>query len=57
MDDTIQMVKLFENSGLLIDGATKTVKHEIKEQEARFHNAIMAPMAASLITPMISSLM
>ena len=44
-------------SGLLIDCAAETVKHEIKEQEAGFHSAIMTPMAASLITPMTSSLM
>ena len=30
MDDIIQIVMSLENSSLLIDGATETVKHEIK---------------------------
>ena len=29
MDDTIKIVESLEKSGLLIDGATETVKHEI----------------------------
>ena len=36
MDDIINIVKSLEKSGLLIDGATETVKHEIKKQEGRF---------------------
>ena len=45
-----------EKSGLLIDGAIETEKHEIKKQEAGFLGVIMAPMAASLIAPMASLL-
>ena len=55
MDDTIKIIKSLENSGLLIDDATETVKHEIK-QEGGFLDAMMAPMAASLKAPMASSL-
>ena len=40
-------------SGLLIDGATETVKYEIKNKKA---GAIMAPKAASLIGHKASSL-
>ena len=57
MNDIIKIVKLLEHSGLWIDGATETVKHEIKKQEGGFLSAIIAPMAASLIALMISSLM
>ena len=56
MDDIIKIVESLENSGLLIDGATETVKHEIKKQEHRFLGAMMGLMAASLIAPMASSL-
>ena len=35
MDD-IKMVKSLENSGLLSDGASETVKHEIKNQKMDF---------------------
>ena len=44
-----------ENAGLLIDGATQTVKHEIKKQEGGVFPALMAPMTASLIATMTSS--
>ena len=57
MDDIIKIVESLERLSQLIDGATETVKHEIKNQEDRFRGAMMAPMAASLIAPMASSLM
>ena len=56
MDDIIKIVKSLEKSGLLIDGATETVKHQIRKQEDGFPWAMMAPMVASLIAPMASSL-
>ena len=31
MDDIIKIVESLEKSGLLIDGATETVQHEIKK--------------------------
>ena len=55
--DIIKIVESLGKSGLLIDGASKTVKHEIKKQEGEFLPAIMAPMTASLIALMASSLM
>ena len=45
IDDIIKIVESPEESGLLIDGATETVKQEM-----------MAPTAPSLIAPMASSL-
>ena len=49
-------IKLLEDSGILIDGVTETVKHEIKKkQEGGFRGASLAPLAASLIQPVISS--
>ena len=56
MDDPTKIVESLEKLGLLIDGASETVKHEIKKEEGRFLPAIMTPMAASLIAPMASSL-
>ena len=52
----LKLLKSLENSDLLFDGATETVKHEIKKQEAEFLSALMAPLAASLIAPIASSL-
>ena len=41
---------------MLIDGATETVKHEIKKkQEDGFLRALLRPLAASLVQPIISS--
>ena len=56
MDAIIKIVDSTENSGLLIDGTTGTVKHEMKKHEGRFLGAMMAPMVASLIAPVASSL-
>ena len=56
MDDIIKIVKSLEDSGVLIDGATETAKHEIKKQEDGFLGAMMTTMAASLIQPVVSSL-
>ena len=50
------LLKLLEDSGVLIDGVTETVKHEIKKQEGRFLGAFLAPLAASLVQPVISSI-
>ena len=41
---------------LLIDGPTETVKKKIKKQNCGFLDAMMAPMVASLIAPVSSSL-
>ena len=43
-------------SGVLIDGVTETVKHEIKKKktEDRFED-LLAPLAASVVQPVISS--
>ena len=56
MDDIIKIEKPPENSGLLIYGATETVKHKIKKQEGRFLGNMIAPMVASLVAFMASSL-
>ena len=56
MDDIIKIVESLEKLGLLIDGARETTKHEIKNQEGKFLPTMIAPMAASLITPIVSSL-
>lgn len=49
-------MKLLEDSGMIIDGTTQIVKHEIKKQESWFLGAMIAPMATSLIIPMAFSL-
>ena len=55
MNGIIKIIKSLEDTGMLLDGVTDTVKHEIKQQEGRFLGALLAPLAASLVQPIISS--
>ena len=50
MNGIIKIIKSLEDSGVLIDGVTETVKHEIKnKQEGGFLGAFLAPLAASVV--------
>ena len=53
MNDIIKIIKSFEDSGVLIDGVTETVKHEIKKQEDKSFGAWLAILAVSLVQPVI----
>ena len=50
MDDVIKILESVER--FLIDGATETVKHEIKKAKSWFLGTIMTPITAALIAPM-----
>ena len=41
--------KLLEDSGVLNDGITETVKDEIKKQEGEFLGTLLATLATSLV--------
>ena len=55
MNDIIKIIKSLEHSGVLIDGVTEKVKNEMKKEEGGFLGAVLAPLAASLVQPMIFS--
>ena len=55
MNDIIKIIKSLEYLGVLIDGVIETVKDEIKKQKGGFLGALLAPLAASLVQPVISS--
>ena len=55
MKDIIKIIKSLEDSGVLVDGVTEAVKHEIKKQGGRFVGAFLAPLVASLVQPVIST--
>ena len=42
MGDIIRIIKSLENYGLLIDGASEIVKHEVKKQEGEFLGMLLA---------------
>ena len=52
-NDIIKIIKFLVDLGVLIDGVTETVKHEIKKKEDGFAEALLAPLVASLIQPVI----
>ena len=55
MNDIIKIKKSLEDSGVLIDGVTEIIKHKIKKQERGFLGALLAPLAASIVQPVIIS--
>ena len=55
-NDIMKIIKSLEDLGVLIDGLTKTVKHEMKKQEGAFTGAFLALLDASLVKPVISSI-
>ena len=57
MNDLIIIIESLKESGLLTDDANETVKYEIKKQEGGFLIAMIAPIATSLIAPMVYLLM
>ena len=50
MDDIIKVMISLENSGVLIDGVSETVKHEIKNQEGGFFGILLGILGASVMT-------
>ena len=48
MQDLLKIVKSLEDSGLLLDGITETVKYEVKEQKSGFLRMLLGTLCASL---------
>ena len=57
MNDVDQVIKPLENSNVLIDDITATVKYEIKKRKGRVLLALLAPLADSLVQPIILSVL
>ena len=55
MNDIIKTIKSLEDLDILIDGVTETIKDKIKKQEGGFLGALIAPLATSLVQPIICS--
>ena len=49
MEDLIEIVKSLEDSGLLLNGVTESVKNEIKEEKGGFLSMLLGTMGASLL--------
>ena len=57
INDTIKIIISLEDSRVLIDGATEIVKHELRKKKCRFLGALLAPLVASIVQPLISSVL
>ena len=54
MQDLLEIVKSLEDSGILLDGITETVKNEFKEQTGGFLSMLLGTLAASLLGNMLA---
>ena len=54
MQDLLKIVKSLEDSGLLLDGITETVKYEVKEQKSGFLRMLLGTLCASLLGNMLA---
>ena len=48
MQDLLKTVKSLEDSGILLDGITETVKNEVKEKKGGFLSMLLGTLGASL---------
>ena len=49
MNDTIKIVQVLENSGVLLRGVAETIKNETKEQKGGFLSMLLGTLEASLL--------
>ena len=54
MQDFLKIVKSLEDSDLLVDGITETVKNEVKEQKGGFLSMLLGTLDASLLGNMLA---
>ena len=52
--DIIKIVKSLEDSGLLLEGVTRTVQNEVKEQKGAFLSMLLGTLATSLLGNILS---
>ena len=49
IEDLIKIVKSLEDSGLLLNGVTESVKNEVKQQRGGFLSMLLGTLGASLL--------
>ena len=54
MEDIIKIVKAPEDSGLLFEGVSETIKNEAKKQKGRFPSMLLGTLGASLLGDMLA---
>ena len=53
MEDILQIVKSLEDSGILLEGVSETIKNEAKEQKGGFIGILLGTLGASLLGNML----
>ena len=54
MQDLLKIVKPLEDSGVLFDGITETVKNEVKAQKGGFLSMLLGTLGASLLGDLLT---
>ena len=54
MQDLLKIVKSLEDSGILLNGISETVKYEIKEQKGAFLAMFLGTLGASLLGDLLT---
>ena len=54
MNDILKIVKSLEDSGLLLDGTTETVKNEVKGPKGGFPSMLLGTLGASLLVDVLT---
>ena len=54
MQDLLKIVKLLEDSGILLDGITETLKNEVKEQKGGFLSMLLGTLGTSLLGDLLT---
>ena len=54
MDESIRIIKSLENSDMLINGFSETIKHEMKKLEGGFLGMLLVTLGASVLGNMLT---
>ena len=54
MQDLLKIVKSLEDSGILLNGITETVKNEVREQKGGFLSVLLVTLGASLFGDLLT---
>ena len=54
MNDIMKIIQALENSNILLNGITKTIKNETKEQKGGFLSMLLGTLGASLLGNLIT---
>ena len=54
MQDLLKIVKSLEDSGMLLDGSTETVKKEVKDQKSGFLSMLLGTLEPSLLGDLLT---